>query len=207
MAVMSRKRASSASEAPKAIVVHGRRPVRAPRGHRGFTIIELMVVVSVAVVLTAVAVPSFKVIILGNKLTTTANDVIAAINAARSEAVKLNTNTQLCSDSSANNTTDTLGAACTTAGTGAVVALVGTTTPTVRGVIGGITAPIKLNGNMTALRFGGVGLAYTVGSTAPYTGTVADICTSTLTANNHRIITMTTGSALSTTTTTSATCP
>jgi type IV fimbrial biogenesis protein FimT len=175
----------------------------ARRRASGFTLVELMITVTIAVVLIMIAVPSFKTIILSNKLTTTSNDLVLAINSARMEAVKRNANTQLCSNSATGNTTgatDTLGNACTTQ-TGAVYVLVGGTTQTATQVLAstpGIATPIQLHGNVQALRFNGQGLAYAVGSTTPYAGTVADICTSQMSSNNHLVITMAAGSILTT---------
>ncbi|GAA0888309.1 hypothetical protein GCM10009121_11900 [Rhodanobacter soli] len=159
----------------------------------------------IALVLLMIAVPSFKNITLSNKLTTTANDIVNAINVARMEAVKRNSNTQLCSNSSGANTSDTLGGACGTEA-GAVYALSGAAPSPVLAGTGGIVSPIQLNGDMTALRFTAQGLARKVGTTAPYSDTVVDICTSQMNTNNHRVITMTAGSIL-TTTTTSGSCP
>ena len=80
----------------------------------GFSLIELMVTLAVAAVLMAVAAPSFTNITVSNKLTTTANEVVGAINLARTEAIKRNASTQVCSNSATNNGTDALGVACTT---------------------------------------------------------------------------------------------
>lgn len=194
-----------------------RHPVAARRHALGFTLVELMITVTIAVVLIMIAVPSFKTIMLSNKLTTTANDLVLAINSARMEAVKRNASTELCSNSSSVNTTDTLGSACTDSNgvvqTGAVYVLVGGTTQTATQVLAGtpgIASPIQLHGNVQALRFNGQGLAHPVGSTTPYDssslGAVADICTSQMSSNNHLVIRMATGSIL-TTTTSSGTCP
>lgn len=175
---------------------------------RGFTLVELMITMAVALVLLMIAVPSFKAITLSSKLTTTANEVVGAINVAQMEAIKRNASTQLCSDSVTNNTTDTLGAACGTQ-VGAVYALAGGSTPStepVRAAITDIVTPLKLNGSMTALRFDAQGLGHLVGTSTPYTGLVADICTSSTSSNNHRRINMTAGSILATTTS-SGVCP
>ncbi|MGC9184249.1 MAG: GspH/FimT family pseudopilin [Thiomonas sp.] len=56
----------------------------------GFTLIELLVTLTVAAVLLAVAIPSFQNLALSNRLTTTANAMVHALNLARSEAVKRN---------------------------------------------------------------------------------------------------------------------
>jgi len=175
------------------------------RRERGFTLVELLITMAIALVLLMIAVPSFKNITLSNKLTTTANDIVNAINVARMEAVKRNSSTQLCSNSTGANTSDTLGGACGTE-TGAVYAMSGAAPSPVLAGTGGIVSPIQLNGDMTALRFTAQGLARKVGTTTPYSDIVVDICTSQMSTNNHRVITMTAGSILATTTT-SGNCP
>ena len=47
-----------------------------------------MITISIAGVLAAIAIPSFKSSISGNRLTTSTNDMVTALNLARSEAVK-----------------------------------------------------------------------------------------------------------------------
>jgi type IV fimbrial biogenesis protein FimT len=181
------------------------------RNVRGFTLIELMVGILVASVLLVIAVPSFQNLTLSNRLTTTANDIVGAINTARMEAIKLNAPTQLCSDSASINTTDTLGTACGTQ-TGAVVALTGTTAIAISAPTIGITTPLQLSGHLTALRFSTAGLGQAIGATTPYSSSVGalpslvDICTSAMSSNNHRVIDIVTGSII-TTKTTSGACP
>jgi len=55
---------------------------------RGFTILELMITVTVAGILSMMAFPSFVTMTKNNRLTTQANDFILALNITRSEAVK-----------------------------------------------------------------------------------------------------------------------
>ena len=62
------------------------------RQWRGFTLMELMLVITVLGVLLSIAVPSFKAMSDRNKLTATANDLIMALLSARSEAVKYECN-------------------------------------------------------------------------------------------------------------------
>lgn len=175
------------------------------RRHRGFTLVELMVTVAVAAVLLMIAVPSFRSITASNRLNVAANDLIRAIQVARTEAVKRNSSTQLCSNSASANTSDTLGAACGTQ-TGAVWALTGDQVSQVLADAPGIAAPVQISGTVTALRFTAQGLAQKAGTTKPYGATVADLCTSQISQNNHRVIAMTAGSILATTTT-SGDCP
>ena len=54
------------------------------RRQRGFTLIELMVTVAVAVIMLAVAVPGFNEIIRSNKLTTNVNGFVQALHLTRS---------------------------------------------------------------------------------------------------------------------------
>lgn len=54
----------------------------------GFTLLELLIVVSIAAILLGIAIPSFNATIRSNRLTTYANELVTALNIARSEAVK-----------------------------------------------------------------------------------------------------------------------
>jgi type IV fimbrial biogenesis protein FimT len=56
---------------------------------RGFSAIELLVVLAIVAILAALAAPSFRDLIQNQRLTSTANDLFAAINLTRSEAIKL----------------------------------------------------------------------------------------------------------------------
>lgn len=60
------------------------------RVSRGFTLIELMVVVVIAAVLLAIGVPSFKSFIAGQRVKAATSEFAAAAVFARSEAVKRN---------------------------------------------------------------------------------------------------------------------
>lgn len=64
--------------------------IRGSARSRGFTLIELMITVSVLAVLLAVAVPSFQTLIINMSLTSAANEVTAALQQARMEAIRRN---------------------------------------------------------------------------------------------------------------------
>lgn len=61
---------------------------RQPRRRRGFTLIELMVVISLVAILLGLAAPNFITMRRNAELTTTANEFLAAMSAARAEAMK-----------------------------------------------------------------------------------------------------------------------
>ena len=55
---------------------------------QGFTLVELLMTVTVLGILTALAVPSFRGMMDRNAVTTTANDLLSSILLARSESIK-----------------------------------------------------------------------------------------------------------------------
>jgi type IV fimbrial biogenesis protein FimT len=58
----------------------------------GFTLIELLITIAIVVIAMAIGIPSFVTFQRNAELTSAANSVIAAINAARGEAMKRNRN-------------------------------------------------------------------------------------------------------------------
>lgn len=61
----------------------------------GFTLIELMLAIALLGILLGIAIPTYRDVILNQRLTNAANDLHAALSFARSEAVKRNANVTL----------------------------------------------------------------------------------------------------------------
>jgi type IV fimbrial biogenesis protein FimT len=74
---------------------------------RGFTLLELMVTVTIVAILAALAAPSFTRLIADNNLSTQVNSLLADLRFARSEAIKRGINITLCPSSTSLNTTAT----------------------------------------------------------------------------------------------------
>lgn len=64
--------------------------------NRGFTLIELMVTVSVLAILITVAVPGFADLIRNTQAKAMTNGIVAALQFARSEAIKRNQQVNVC---------------------------------------------------------------------------------------------------------------
>ena len=71
---------------------------------KGFTLVELMVVVVIVAIFLLIAAPSYTTLTQRTRLKSYANEVVASIYLARSEAIKRNASMTLC--------TSTLGASC-----------------------------------------------------------------------------------------------
>lgn len=63
---------------------------------KGFTLIELMVTLGIGAIILSVGVPSFRNLIMDNRLVTNANQLVASINVARSAAVRYQRNATVC---------------------------------------------------------------------------------------------------------------
>jgi len=69
-------------------------------GSTGFSLVELMIVIAIMGIFTAIAVPSFSAFIASQRINNVAIDLFTALLKARSEAVKRNTNVTLSPKSS-----------------------------------------------------------------------------------------------------------
>jgi type IV fimbrial biogenesis protein FimT len=65
------------------------------RQSSGFTLVELVITVAILAILMAIAAPSFRSLILSQRVKTASFDLFSAITYARSEAIKLNANIEL----------------------------------------------------------------------------------------------------------------
>lgn len=59
-----------------------------PKLQSAFTLIELMIVVLILIILLVAAIPGFTASIVNNRLTTIANELVASLSYARSEAIR-----------------------------------------------------------------------------------------------------------------------
>ena len=65
--------------------------------HRGYTMIELMITVTIAAILMAVAVPGFQDLVKNNQRAAVVNGFMASLHIARSEAITRNSRVVVCS--------------------------------------------------------------------------------------------------------------
>jgi len=63
---------------------------------KGFNILELMVVLAAASILLTVGVPSFRGVIMDNRLSNQSNSFVTSINSARSYAIRYQRNATIC---------------------------------------------------------------------------------------------------------------
>lgn len=85
-----------------------------PGRQSGFSLIELMIVVALLAIVAAFAMPAFQSLIASSRLTADTNELIAGLNLARSEAIRMQRRVILCRTTSSN------GAAVLSATTGCV---------------------------------------------------------------------------------------
>lgn len=73
----------------------------------GFSLIELLVTVAVLGVVLAIGVPSFRNVIAGNQVSAAANDFLATLNFARTEAIRRGVRVTVCKGVTAVDQCDT----------------------------------------------------------------------------------------------------
>ena len=101
-----------------------KRTLRGRPASAGFTIVELMVTVTMVAILSAVAVPAMRTFVQNDRQWTQSSSLIMALNTARNEAIKQDTGVMVCPSADKLN--------CDTSGAwaeGWIVTLPGTGTP------------------------------------------------------------------------------
>ena len=159
---------------------------------RGFTIIELMITLVVLAILVAVAVPNFRNASLGSRLSASANDLLASVQLARSEAIKRNVAVTLCA--SANGTT------CAGSGgweQGWIIVVAGTVLQVQQALPNGYL--VRQTGGTTQLNFQPIGIGATA---ATFT-----VCRDDPDGTQERVLTVSAAGSAYVTTTTTGSCP
>jgi type IV fimbrial biogenesis protein FimT len=161
----------------------------------GFTMVELMVTIMVAAILMIAAVPSFTNTMVSSRLTTQSNDIVAAINYARSDAIKRNGSVSLCRADSDTAT------ACVGSSGAWTFWIVRTSAGDIlrRGTINTYSNKVRVSSTLTndTVQFGADGLART--GTGLVNNHQINICATNVTKENFRRITLGAGSRVSTT--------
>lgn len=77
-------------------VATSRHRLACARRAAGFTLIEVMIVVAILAIFAGIAAPNFRELITQNRMTSQANDLLAALQFARSEAITRGRRVSIC---------------------------------------------------------------------------------------------------------------
>jgi type IV fimbrial biogenesis protein FimT len=158
----------------------------------GFTLVELMITLTVAAVLLALAAPSFLDATLGAKLNAYANNFAASAQLARSEAIKRNADVVVC--------VSTNGTTCATGGweQGWIVMAGSTVLKHEQGTASGFK--MTASGGSTSITFKPTGYGVS------WSGTITVCRKEPKAGNQERVITLTATGKTQVVTTTSGSC-
>ncbi len=168
------------------------------RGQRGFTLMELMLSITVLGILTAVAVPSFTLMTNKNRLAGESNELLSGIQYARVEAIRTNAKVTFCGSATATAAADT---DCAT-GVQPYWVVIGTK------FAGGqeqlrvfeVKSPLQVSTALTSITFSPDGLARDATTHALVTGTITVCLAATKPAQNKRVLNIASGSRVNITT-------
>jgi type IV fimbrial biogenesis protein FimT len=163
------------------------------RGSAGFTLVEMMITVSLAAILIAIAVPSLRDSMASNRLTAQTNDIIAAMTLARSQAITMNQRTTFCRATSEASTT------CAGSAGNWEFWLVRTASGTIvrRGTVQATSLTVTSTLTNDEVAFASDGLARS-NNVLVTGGPHVNVCSSHSTTDNKRQITLGAGSRMST---------
>jgi len=72
----------------------------------GFTLVEVLVVLSITAIIVGAATPSFMNIVANNRVVSATNELVTTMNLAKSEAIRSGMTTVLCTSQTANQCND-----------------------------------------------------------------------------------------------------
>jgi type IV fimbrial biogenesis protein FimT len=163
------------------------------RRQRGFTLVELMVSVTVLGVLAVVAVPSFTNMMNRNRLAAQSNELLSAIQYARTEAIRDSGRVTFCGTTSADADSD---ADCTAADTPPYWVVIGAKAgggQEQRRVFA-VKEPLKVSTDLEKITFTADGLARDSATQALVKGSIT-VCQETKNpAQNKRVLNFASGS-------------
>ena len=167
------------------------------RDSRGFTLIEMMMSIFVLGILTALAVPSFISLSNRNRLTSQANELLGAIQYARTEAIRTNGKVTFCGSDSATADAE---ADCAD-GENAYWVVIGRSGGVEKQLrVFAVKDPLAVTTDLEKISFGADGLARDATTKALVTGEISVCMETTNPAQNKRVLNIASGSRVVVTT-------